>query len=964
MKPTDDILANVPAALKEHPRWVTWKYIERDGKPTKCPFDAKTGGMASSTDPATWTTFDVALAAFQKSESLAGIGFVFVTGGGYCGVDVDNSIDPASGRLKPWAQEIANRLDSYTEVSPSGTGVKIFIRASKPGTRCRKAYHDGEVEIYDTGRFFTVTGRRLPEVSAEVEERQDTLAAIYNQVFGTNGEATRVAGPPHEPPAAASHAPVNPPDAAPRLTDDAIIKKACSSRKNGAKFSALWDGQWNNHFNSASEADSSVVFTLAFYTKDAGQIDRLFRQSRLYRPKWNERHGEKTYGEITIAKALEMVSGQYQPRSKRKNGAAPRPQTPPSAPGSPALPTIVVGDIQLSDLTAQGMAALKHANAPPVVFVRSGTLCRVVRSKEDIPIIEVIDKVRLRSRLTDVAAFYTVNKEGAYVGTNPPLYLAENILAQGAWDFPLLVGIARAPILRHDGTICAKPGYDPESRLIYCPDEGLTVPEIPERPTADQVRAAVDLLVDLIAEFPFADAASGANALAVLFSLLMRPVIGGHIPIFLADTPIQGTGKSLLLTVLGLVGVGEVSGESIPTKQNEDEWRKKITSVLLKAPPFVLLDNIPDNTTIDSACLAATLTTHFWSDRLLGKNEHVRLPSRSVWVASGNNLRVTGDMPRRCYTIRMDANVEKPWQRTGFRHADLEEYARSQRGNLLAAAFTVIRSWYAAGKPKASMPAFGSFQEWTDTIGSVLAHAGIEGFLGNLDQTRAVQDDDTQQWRAFFTAWWEAFREAPVPADDLCHRILAHNTIPDESLPDVLVVNRDKGEGALRRSLGRNLARLAGRIFDTRKLCNAGADAHTKVRTWCLTPTTDGIAASCGALLRSYVTPQNPITPHITPQSNSCNDKGLEQNAELAELFPLIAHTRGGACAHAQVQDQNLPHYNMGSGQTNSANSANAPNALSDKDLGCGVTCGVSDFGNSAGPDNSATGLPDDEERI
>ena len=957
MKPTDDILANVPAALKEHPRWVTWKYVERDGKPTKCPFDPKTGSASSSTDPATWATFDEALAAYQ-ADSLAGVGFVFAPDGDVCGVDLDDSIDPTTGVLKPWARAIVERLNSYTEVSPSGHGVKIFLRAKKPGSRCRKAYHDGEVEMYDAGRFFTVTGQRLPNVSANVEQRQDALAALYKQVFGTNGEATPTAGLAPAPNATCAQATPAQVDAAVRLTDEAIIKKACGSRKNGAKFSALWDGQWNNHFNSASEADSSVVFTLAFYTKDGAQIDRLFRQSRLYRPKWDERHGEMTYGQITVAKALEMVTGQYQPRGKRKKGAAPRPQAPTPAPGSPALPTIVVDDIQLSDLTAQGMAALKHANAPPVVFVRSGTLCRVVRSKEDIPVIEVIDKVRLRSRLTDVAAFFTINKEGVYVGTNPPVYLAENVLAQGAWDFPPLVGIARAPILRHDGTICAKPGYDPESRLIYCPDADLVVPEILDRPNADQVRAAVDLLIDLIAEFPFADAASGANALAVLFSLLMRPVIGGHIPMSLADTPIQGTGKSLLLTVLGLIGVGEVSGESIPTKQNEDEWRKKITSVLLKAPPFVLLDNVPDNTTIDSACLAATLTTHFWSDRLLGKNEHVRLPSRSVWVASGNNLRVTGDMPRRCYTIRMDANVEKPWQRTGFRHADLEEYARSQRGNLLAAAFTVIRSWFAAGKPKASVPTLGSFQEWTDTIGSVLAHAGIEGFLGNLDQTRAVQDDDTQQWRAFFTAWWEAFREAAVPADDLCHCILAHNTIPDESLPDVLVVNRDKGEGALKRSLGRNLARLAGRIFDARKLCNAGADAHTKVRTWRITPTTDGMAASCGVPLRSYVTPQNSITPHITPQGNSCDDKGLEQNAELAELFPLIAHTRGGACAHARAQDVS------GSCPNNSANSANAPKALPDKDLGCGVTCGVSDFGNPAGPDNPATDLADHEEEI
>ena len=942
MKPTDDILANVPAALKELPCWVTWKYVERDGKPTKCPVDAKTGAPADSTDPATWTTFDVALAAYQ-ADSLAGVGFVFAPDGGLCGVDLDDSIDPATGQLKAWARAIVERLNSYTEISPSGHGVKIFLRAKKPGSRCRKGYEDGEVEMYDSGRFFTVTGRRLPEVSANVEEREDALAAIYKAVFGVNGEATPAPGAAPQPQASASQSPPALVDAPARLTDEAIIKKACSSRKNGAKFSALWDGQWNNYFNSASEADSSVILTLAFYTKDAAQIDRLFRRSRLYRPKWDERHGEKTYGEITIAKALEMVTGQYQPRGRRKKGAAPRPQPPPSAPGDPALPVIVVGDIQLRDLTAQGMAAIQRANSPPVVFVRSDNLGRVVRNKDGIPVVETIDKIRLRSRLTEVAAFYAVNKEGAYVGTNPPLYLAENILAQGTWDFPPLVGIARAPILRHDGTVCTTPGYDPGSRLFYMPDAGLAVPDIPEHPTVDQVRAAVDLLIDLIAEFPFADAASHANALAVLLTLLMRPVISGHVPLAIADAPIQGTGKTLLLTVLGRVAVGQVSGESIPSRQNEDEWRKKITSVLLDAPPFVLLDNIPDNTTVDSACLAAMLTTYVWSDRLLGKNEHVHLPSRSVWVASGNNLRVTGDMPRRCYTVRMDANVEKPWTRTGFRHADLEEYARSQRGNLLAAAFTVIRSWYAAGKPKASMPAFGSFQEWTDTIGSVLAHAGVEGFLGNLDQIRAVQDDDTQQWRAFFTAWWEAFGEAAVTADDLCHRILAHNTIPDESLPDTVVVNRDKGEGSLKRSLGRNLARLTGRIFDARKLCASGLSGKKHVRIWTLTP---AVTSPLGHNLA--------VTSPVTSPTNPCNENDLDEKARLARLFPQYPRTYAGACAHARAQDVS------GSGQNNLANLADDSNCRPPQALRGEVTGEVT----LPTENHNLANLADDEEEI
>lgn len=174
---------NVPSCLRQLPQWVGWKVIQRKGKPTKCPVSAR-GFSADTTAPATWGTFDEALAALQADKTLAGIGFVFAPDDGLCGVDLDDSIDPATGELKPWAREIVERLNSYTEVSPSGHGVKIFLHAHKPGGRCRKGYHDGGVEMYDSGRFFTVTSHRLDFVSADVESRQEGLEAIYRLIFG------------------------------------------------------------------------------------------------------------------------------------------------------------------------------------------------------------------------------------------------------------------------------------------------------------------------------------------------------------------------------------------------------------------------------------------------------------------------------------------------------------------------------------------------------------------------------------------------------------------------------------------------------------------------------------------------------------------------------------------------------------------------------------------------------------
>ncbi|MFN9641524.1 MAG: hypothetical protein ACK56W_16160, partial [Pirellula sp.] len=265
---------NIPDSLRATPQWVCWRYITRDGKRTKAPVKPHGGGFADSTSRTTWGTFEQALEASRKDRSLAGIGFVFTADDPYCGVDLDDSIDESTGQLKPWAQQIVDRLDSYTEISPSGSGLKVFIKANKPGSRCRKSYEDGGIEIYDRDRFFTVTGERLPNYPSDINLRQQSLDLVYGSVFGGDEPGAAVSS---------NRGPSPPTDdrASVALSDNEIIELASRKPRTGDKFRSLWDGNWNDHYNSASEADSSVVFTLAYYTKDAAQIDRIFRQSKL-----------------------------------------------------------------------------------------------------------------------------------------------------------------------------------------------------------------------------------------------------------------------------------------------------------------------------------------------------------------------------------------------------------------------------------------------------------------------------------------------------------------------------------------------------------------------------------------------------------------------------------------------------------------------------------------------------------
>jgi putative DNA primase/helicase len=343
--PLEAIERNCPGCIRDRSQWVAWKYVERGGKPTKAPINPHNGSLASSTDASTWGTFAEAIEACRRNASLAGVGFVFTADDPYCGVDLDDSVDESTGQLKPWAQQIVDRLDSYTEISPSGSGLKVFIKANKPGSRCRKAYEDGEVEIYDRDRFFTVTGNRLPSIPNEVIVRQESLEAVYSQVFGNDEPGTSATPTANRGPQPSGSGSVT-------LSDDEIIELACKRRSTGMKFQALWNGDWNSHFNSASEADSSVVFTLAYFTKDAAQIDRIFRRSQLMRDKWDQKHGNESYGQRTIAKALSKVTKQYEPKKKRP--AAPKQGSQP--PTNLGFPKAAIDWDFKSDQTENAMA--------------------------------------------------------------------------------------------------------------------------------------------------------------------------------------------------------------------------------------------------------------------------------------------------------------------------------------------------------------------------------------------------------------------------------------------------------------------------------------------------------------------------------------------------------------------------------------------------------------------------------
>jgi hypothetical protein len=185
----------IPTDLRERDQWVCWNYQRRHGHWTKVPINPYTGANASCDDPSTWGRFGVAFDHYQ-SQRLDGIGYEFTENDPFCGIDLDDCRNPATGAITEWGTDIIATLDTYAEVSPSRTGVKAIVRATKPGNRCQKKYLTGKVEIYDKGRFFALTGHALPGVHGTVNDGQGQLDEVYFKVFGNPASPSQLSGQP------------------------------------------------------------------------------------------------------------------------------------------------------------------------------------------------------------------------------------------------------------------------------------------------------------------------------------------------------------------------------------------------------------------------------------------------------------------------------------------------------------------------------------------------------------------------------------------------------------------------------------------------------------------------------------------------------------------------------------------------------------------------------------------------
>ena len=505
------------------------------------------------------------------------------------------------------------------------------------------------------------------------------------------------------------------------------------------------------------------------------------------------------------------------------------------------LPTIRVDRRHLREKTAEALDALKRVNTPPRLFVRGNHLVRLHdATRQHGPVIVMLGEHELRGALARAADF---ESDGHPV--SPPIDVVRDVLALGKWSFPRLERVVEAPVLRPNGSILSAVGYDLTSAIFYAPGPHLILPPIPRCPTwAEVIDARLLLRRELLGDFPFVDAASRANALALLLTPILRPMIAGPTPLALIDKPIGGTGASLLAEVVAIIATGREAA-MMSQVEDEAEWRKQITATLRDGPMLVVIDDVesaPPPTAwarsnrpwgFRSKSLARALTSTTWKDRILGKSTEIELPQRAVWIATGNNISIGRDFARRSYRIRLDACMEHPEERpaSSFRHP-LPTWALEQRGRLLVAILTLVRGWTTAGRPEPTIPVptIGGFTNWAETLGAILAYAGVKGFLQNMEGVHEEIDEETKAWAAFVVAWFRTFGSREVTVSQIEKKIQREGSALRMALPPDLA--RDLGPGFTQR-LGCLLRRHVDQIvLDKFSLKRAGLDRHEKTVRW------------------------------------------------------------------------------------------------------------------------------------
>jgi len=752
------------------PRWLLWRNEPRQDDPdklTKVPYQPN-GRKASSIAPATWVTRSRAEAAIESvvNGQGGGIGIVFgELGDGtmLAGVDLDTCRREEDGTFESWADAIIERFATYTEISPSGKGAKLFfwvritdfnaikdlLNSAKTGRQFKKAGggdHPPGFEIYFLGRFFAVTEQHL-------DGTPDELATIE---VGDLRWLLTEAGP------------------------------ALTGKGSGQKGTEQGSGP-------ADQSRSAAAFRLGRRMLRAGADFEAFREAVSTDPETASWYREK--GSANGERELHRIWDK---------------------PGDDDIPTIRLVAGERPRIVSEAIDALDGADAP---FHRRGlsivNVAMIPAKTSDgsnitTPAIVAVPNQQLIHELGKVARWVKYDaRRKDWVPTDVPGDIAGKIATSpNEWKFEALSGIIATQTMRLDGSLLTDVGYDEATGfLLFDPPE---MPPIPEAPTRRDAHAASKVLRGLLIEFPFVDEASRSVALSMLMTPTLRPALSPAVPLHSVNSPAGGTGKSYLADLASAIATGERCPE-ISRSPSFEETEKRLVGAALTGQPIISIDNC--NGELRSEFLCQAVERPVLQVRALGTSELARIANATTCLANGNNIQIAEDLVRRTIQCSLDANMERPETREFQRDPFADIIA--DRGRYVAAVLTIARAYHCAGMPHRPPP-FASFDRWNELVRGALI------WIGYADPCKTVAElsvaDPVKNERAEV---FQAIAKAMVDPDYTVAEIIAAARGSTETENALRMIASADGEISPKR-LGKWLAASQNTIAGGYKLMRKG----------------------------------------------------------------------------------------------------------------------------------------------
>jgi hypothetical protein len=434
------------------------------------------------------------------------------------------------------------------------------------------------------------------------------------------------------------------------------------------------------------------------------------------------------------------------------------------------LPQITIVMKRLPEAVEAAVTAMAAHNNPPTLFYHDGGLVKLVAGHGLSPTLRVLSTVDVQGILTYAARWFDASGSESKP-IFPPSLLVKMVMGTASQWAPPLRQIVGVPVFGKGYRLLDCPGYHAEDQIYYCVDH-LPILPVSSQPSAPEIAEAVRLICDeLLGDFPFVEPPHRAAAVAAAILPFVRDLIEGATPLHLFDSPAPGSGKTLLVDVICWPWLGRAPAATTEVA-NPDDLRKSITAMALSGETINFIDNI--NAKLRGSALAAALTKVEMIDRIVGTSRLARSSVKFTWLATGNNVQMTSELARRIVRSRIDAAVQKPHLRKGFRHSDLRAWARTNRSQLIWAILTLVQNWNALGRPDGPI-VLGSYETYSKIIGGILKAASIDGFLANIEADQRHADDDAAEWEAFIAAWNESLGRNIVGADDLDKAVLSPN---------------------------------------------------------------------------------------------------------------------------------------------------------------------------------------------